>query len=139
MATRTRLVAGLVALGLVAGFVGTSRADDDKKAGATGNWTSTFKNQNGDEIASSLKLKQDGEKLTGTLTAFGSDTDITDGKAEKDNAISFTVNREFNGNKFTIKYKGKLEGDTIKFTSEFERDGEVRKREFEAKRSAEKA
>ena len=138
MATRMRFVAGLVALGLVAGFAGSSRADD-KKANATGTWTWTFKTQNGDEISNTLKLKQDGEKLTGNLTAFGSDTDITDGKVEKGDHIAFTVNREFNGNKFTIKYKGKVEGDTIKFTSEFERDGEVRKREFEAKRQTEKA
>jgi hypothetical protein len=44
------------------------------------------------------------------------------------------VVREFNGNKFTIKYSGTVSGDTIKGKSEFERDGETQSREWEAKR-----
>jgi hypothetical protein len=140
MATRTRFVAGLVALGLVAGFVGASRADDkDKKADATGTWTWKFQRQDGEEVTNTLKVKQDGEKLTGKLDAFGSEVDVQDGKVEKDGNVSFKVVRDFGGNEVTIKYKGKLDGDTMKLTSEFERDGEVRKREFEAKRTKEKA
>ncbi len=138
MATRTRFVAGLVALGLAAGFVGASRADD-KKADAAGTWTWKFKRQDGEEVTSTLKVKQEGEKLTGTLQAFGNEADIKDGKVDKDGNVSFQVTREFNGNEVTIKYKGKLDGDTMKLTSEFERDGEVRKREFEATREKAKA
>jgi hypothetical protein len=137
MAVRTTIVAGLVALGLVAGFAGPSRADD-KKTDATGTWTWKFQRQDGEEVTNTLKLKQEGEKLTGKLTAFGSDADIMEGKA-KDGDVSFQVTREFGGNSVTIKYKGKVEGDTLKLKAEFERDGEVRTREFEAKREGEKA
>jgi hypothetical protein len=48
------------------------------------------------------------------------DTAIADASL-KDGQISFSITREFNGQKFTTKYNGKLEGDTIKGT--FERAG----------------
>jgi hypothetical protein len=54
----------------------------------------------------------------------------------KDAEISFAVTREWNGNKMTAKYSGKIEGDTIKGKIETERDGNVRSREWEAKREA---
>jgi hypothetical protein len=138
MATRMTIVVGLLALGIVVGFAGASRADD-KKASPAGTWTWKFQRQDGEEVTNTLKLKQDGEKLTGTLTAFGSDADVQEGKVDKDGNVSFQVTREFGGNTVTIKYKGKVEGDTMKLKSEFERDGEVRTREFEAKREGEKA
>ena len=48
--------------------------------------------------------------------------------------MSFTVTREFKDQKFTTKYKAKVEGDTLKGTATSERDGKEQKREFEAKR-----
>ena len=77
-----------------------------------------------------LKLKADGEKLTGTLTqpmgggrrggAGGAAAaapeptpiEISDGKVKGDE-ISFSVKREFNGNAFVTKYNGKVDGDKI--------------------------
>jgi hypothetical protein len=49
--------------------------------------------------------------------------------------VSFKVNREVGGNKFTIKYQGRIQGDTFKGKRELERDGQVNTRAFEAKRS----
>jgi hypothetical protein len=138
MATRTRFVAGFLALGLVACLVGASRADD-KKVDATGTWTWKFQRQNGEEATSTLKVKQEGEKLTGKLDAFGNEVDVQEGKVDKDGNVSFQVVRDFGGNSVTIKYTGKVEGDSMKLKSEFERDGEVRRREFEAKREKDKA
>jgi hypothetical protein len=42
-----------------------------------------------------------------------------------------------NGNKFIIKYKGKIQGDTFKGERELERDGQFNTRKFETKRSKE--
>ena len=53
----------------------------------------------------------------------------------KDGEVSFKVNREMNGNKFTIKYKGTIKGNTFKGKRELERDGQTSTRDFEAKRS----
>src|SRR5438477_7059955 len=86
----------------------------DKKADPTGTWTWTTPGRNGGpERKSTLKLKLDGDKLTGTMAAGrqgGTDTEISDGKIKGDE-VSFTVTRENNGNKFTSKYNGKLSGD----------------------------
>ena len=55
----------------------------------------------------------------------------------KDGAVAFSIEREFGGNKFVIKYQGKLEGDTIKGTSEFPgfNGGEPTKRDWVATRA----
>jgi hypothetical protein len=104
---------------------------------ASGTWTWSFTMQNGDAINLSLKLKQDGEKLTGVYSRAGANaTEIKDGKLQDDD-LSFTVVREFNGNSFTLKYAGKLNGDTIKGKVEFE--GQSNPRDWEAKRETAKA
>lgn len=86
-----------------------------------------------------LKLKQDGEKLTGKLTAPGRqgatiETEIADGKVKGED-VSFSVSREIQDRKITTKYAGKLSGDSIKGKSEGPgRGGEVTSRDWEAKR-----
>lgn len=125
----------LAALGVCAlGLVSPARADE--KASATGTWTWEFKRPNSDDaIKISLKLKQDGDKLTGALSGpGGNETEIKEGSV-KNGVVSFQVTRERNGNSFTTKYQGTLTGDTIKGKAETEVGGEVRSREWEAKRS----
>src|SRR3954449_7890350 len=99
------------ALGLAA-LLGVGNAAP--AADVTGTWKWTVE-RNGNTIETTLKLKQDGEKLTGTISGRqgGSDTEITDGKVAGDK-ISFKVTREFNGNKFVREYQGTVSGDTIK-------------------------
>jgi len=133
-----------VALGavLALGLVAPLQAQD-KKADPVGTWTWTVQGRNGGpERKMTLKLKVEGDKLTGKLTspARGGetrDTDIKDGKV-KGSEISFTVSREINGNTFTTKYSGKITDDTLKGKMEFERNGETRSRDWEAKRVTEK-
>jgi hypothetical protein len=73
----------------------------------------------GMEVTFKLALK-DG-KLTGTYTQPGrqggapTDIEISDASF-KDDTVTFSVVREFNGNKVTTKFEGKVEGDTIKGT-----------------------
>jgi uncharacterized protein (DUF2147 family) len=114
----------------VAGMV---RAED--KPNPTGTWKYTAE-VNGQSIDVTIKLKLDGDKLTGTVTVLDMETKIEDSKY-KDGEVSFRVNREMNGNKFTTKYNRKIMGDTFKGKRELERDGQTNTREFEAKRSKE--
>ena len=114
----------------VAGLVGVARAED--KANPTGTWKWTV-NFGGNEREMTLKLKQESDKLTGVLIRGDQETKIEDGKV-KDGEVSFKVTRERDGNKFVIKYSGKVSGDTIKGKTEFERDGETQSRDWEAKR-----
>ena len=115
----------------------------DKKADAAGTWTWTVPGRNGGpDRKSTLKLKAEGGKLTGTVSTPGrqgatQDTNIEDGTVKGDD-VSFKVTREFNGNKFTQKYTGKVSGDAIKGKVEFERNGETQSRDWEAKRETEK-
>ena len=97
--------------------------------------------QGGAPRETSLTLAMKDGKLTGKLTSPGRGdaapmaTEIT-GAMVMGDTVSFTVEREFNGNKVVSKYSGKLAGDTI--TGEIEapgRDGAVAKREWVAKRA----
>jgi hypothetical protein len=123
---RLVLVAVVVALG------GVARADD--KSGPSGTWKWSVE-INGQTRETTLKLKAEGEKLTGTISGRqNTETKIEDGTF-KGGEVSFTVTRERNGQKFTTKYKGKVEGDTIKGKAESERDGQTQSRDWEAKRA----
>ena len=128
---------------LALGALGQAYAQD-KKADASGTWTwSTPGRDGGEARKSSLKLKVEGDKVTGTLTAPGrggqsSDTAIESGKISGDE-ISFTITREFNNNKLVAKYSGKISGDSIKGKIETERDGNARSRDWEAKREGGKS
>jgi hypothetical protein len=53
----------------------------------------------------------------------------------KDSQVDFKVTRERDGNKIVTHYTGKVSGDTIKGKREYERNGEKRERDWEAKRS----
>lgn len=110
-------------------------------ADVSGTWSWTMAARGGGEGRKmTLKLKTEGEKLTGTLSMPGRqggdpiETAIGDGKVSGDE-ISFTVTREFGGNKVVTKYAGKVSGDSIKGKIESAgRDGQTRSRDWEAKR-----
>src|SRR5437867_8099552 len=117
----------------------------DKKADPTGTWTwSTPGRSGGPDRKYTLKLKLEGDKVTGTLSAPGrggqsqsSDVAISEGKLKGDE-ISFEVTREVQGNKITAKYNGKISGDSIKGKIETERNGQTQSRDWAAKRETEK-
>ena len=119
-----------VAVALVA-CVGVARAEDKSDPTGTWKWTVDFGGQTREVV---LKLKRDGDKLTGTITGRNNqENKIEDGKF-KDGEVSFKVTRERDGQKFEMKYTGKVSGDTLKGKTEF---GD-QSREFEAKRVKEK-
>ena len=109
------------------------------KADPTGTWTWTTPGRNGNPgRKATLKLKAEGDKVTGKVTSPGrqgaeNETEISDGKLKGDE-VSFNVTREFNGNKVVMKYNGKVSGDTIKGKVESERNGNPQSRDWEAKR-----
>lgn len=129
-----RLVSIIQIAACVLLFSGLNATAEDKKADVTGTWSWKVPGRDGNERESILKLKQEGEKVTGTISGFrGGENKIDQGKVMGDQ-ISFVVTREFNGNSFTMKYAGKVSGDTITGKTSFERGGETRDREWTAKR-----
>ena len=121
-----RLLVAPIVLAIVA-MAGIARAEDPS---GTWKWTAMMGN-NTREVT--LKLKLDGDKLTGTITMGTRDTEITDG-TYKDGDVAFSVVREQNGNKRTTKYTGKVSGDAIKGKIETDRNGQTNSRDWEAKR-----
>lgn len=115
----------------------------DKKVDPTGVWKWTRPGrQGGADVEISLKLKVEGDKVTGKLTqpARGggggtTDTDIKDAKLKGDEISFSTAIEGRGGNVVTTKYNGKISGDTIKGKSE--REGQD-PRDWNAKRATEK-
>jgi len=125
-------------------FVGVTARAEDKKADPTGTWTWSMPGRDGSPgREQTLKLKAEGDKVTGTLSSPGREggqareSKVDNGKIMGEE-ISFAITREFNGNSMTSKYKGKISGDTITGKSEFERNGETMSRDWTAKRKMDK-
>ena len=102
-----------------AGLLLVLSAATAQAADPNGTWTWTFERPGGEAVDVSLDLKADGEKLTGQVYSGERETEITDGTFKGDE-VSFQTVRERNGNKFVMTYKGKVEGDAIKGTVEFQ-------------------
>jgi hypothetical protein len=106
-------------------------ADESTDPTGTWKWSVTFNNQTRELT---LKLKLEGDKLTGSMLGRDNQETPIEDASYKDGEVAFKVTRERNGQKFTIKYKGKVKDGTIKGTSEFERQGQTQTRDWEAKR-----
>jgi hypothetical protein len=126
-----RFVAAAVVV-VVAGLVGLAQAAD--KATPTGTWKWSV-TRNNETVETTLKLKLEGDKLTGTITGRDNKEMPIEEATFKDGEITFKVTRDNNGQKFTMKYTGKLSEDSIKGKREFERNGEAQSRDWEAKRA----
>jgi hypothetical protein len=121
----------------------TQRSVDKVQApDASGTWSWTPPGSNGDQPPKlTLTLMADGEHLTGNVQspprregAKPRFAEISDGRVGSDQ-ISFKVIRESAGNTITMKYSGKVSGDTIKGTVQLWREGETpQSRDWEAKR-----
>jgi hypothetical protein len=118
------------AASLVFGLSASARAADPN-----GTWKWKI-DARGQEIEFTMVLKAEGEKLTGNVSLpFGDagNAEIKNGTFKNDE-VSFETVLEFGGNSITTKYKGKVEGDTIKGKTERERQGQVMSQDWTAMR-----
>lgn len=130
-----RRVAVLAVVAVAAGLAGPARADEKTDPTGTWKWTVEFNNQKREQT---LKLELKDGKLTGAMLGRNNmETKIEDGTF-KDGEVAFTITRERMGMKMVSKYKGKVDGDTLKGTISTERDGQTNSRDWEAKRSKDK-
>ncbi len=128
-----RLVALMV---LMVGAAAVAAAQEAKKpaaatqpsAGVTGSYTWTFEGPQGD-MEFTFKLKQDGDKVTGTVSGFGAESEIQNGTVSKTGEIAFEVSRDFGGRPMVTTYTGKVVDGVFKGTSQT-----IMTRDFEAKR-----
>ena len=112
----------------------TVRADDKKApTRVDGTWTWTYKTRDGQDATATLKLKQDGDKVTGTYIARAGQQDPVEHGLLKGDEITFDVTRDISGQKMKFAYKGKVTGDTITGKITFGRDRPT-PHDWEAKR-----
>jgi hypothetical protein len=129
MVTRRNAALSVAATILVLAALAPLARTQQKTLDVSGNWKWSFEGFGGNQVDVTLKLKQDGDKLTGTITGFnGEDMNIEDGKVKGDE-VSFKTVRDFNGQKVTTIYTGKQDGDSLKGKSDT-----IFSRDFEAKR-----
>jgi hypothetical protein len=90
-------------------FAGAALAAD-----ITGNWIGTL--QAGDNpVPLTFEFKQDGEKLTGTVTGPGGPLPLSDGKVTGDK-ITFYVQTDMNGSPTKFMMEGTIKGEEITIT-----------------------
>jgi hypothetical protein len=134
MKLKHHLLTTTLIVSAILSFAPTLQAED-KKVDPTGTWTWTTPSRDGSGVrTNNLHLKLEGEKLSGDMSSRDGQVRPIEDPKLKDDQISFKATREYGGNKFVIKYNGKVSGDSIKGTSEFLRDGETQSRDWEATR-----
>ncbi len=83
-------------------------------ADVSGTWRAEFTTPDGTQRVNTFTLKADGDKVTGTVAGSQDETPIKDGTVSGE-TIAFTADRPFG----TFTYKGKISGDEIKFSVQF--------------------
>ena len=122
----------LAVLTLALGGLGSSARGAE--ANVVGTWKASFTTANGQTRQSTLKIKQEGDKLSGTSTGQnGNETPLTEIKLTGDQ-LSLNIVRERNGEKNTNQVTATLSGDSLKGKLESNRGGEIRRFDWEAKR-----
>jgi len=104
-------------------------------ASPAGSWKWTQEGRGGPQDMTAKIEFKDG-KVTGTVSGGQAPEPAVIGDGTfKDGMISFTVTREFNGNKRVTKYSGKLEGESIKGSLERETQNGPQKNDWVATRT----
>lgn len=97
-----------------------------------GDWAGSL-NTPGGEVPLKFNLVVDGEKLTGTVHRAAGDTALTGTIKGSDITFAYAIN--YNGNDLTLTYTGKVTGDSMSGTVDF--NGQASDN-WSAKRVAEK-
>src|SRR5262249_56354001 len=119
-ATMKAILSAALALGLC-GLAGAR----DEKADPVGTWKCEYE-IGGQKRTSTLMVKKDGDKFAGTMTwpdqkeAKLKDVKLMDGN------LTFSAERQFMDNKFTVEYKLMIDGDKFKGKGAAEINGEKR-------------
>ena len=116
---------------LVLGLCGLAGAQGDK-ADPVGTWKCEYE-IGGQKRTSTLTIKKDGEKLTGTMSwPDQKETNLKDLKL-KDDTLTFSAVRNIMVDEFTVEYKLTIDGDKLKGKGS-EVGGEKREIDIEGKR-----
>jgi hypothetical protein len=130
----TALLVGLC--GLASGQ-GAKQDKKASKADPVGTWKCETE-VNDVKRTSTLTIKKDGTKFSGTMTWQDKKVSKLGDVKFKDGELTFSAERELMENKFTIKYKLKIDGDKLTGKGEADFGGETRSFDVEGKREKKK-
>src|SRR5580693_1692360 len=102
----------ILSAALVLGLCGLAGAQGEK-ADPAGTWKCEYE-IGGQKRMSTLTIKKDGDKLAGTMSwPDQKEAKLKDVKL-KDGNLTFSAERVFMDNKFTVEYKLMIDGDKFK-------------------------
>lgn len=125
MKSKSILIAALFAMLMGMATVALAQGKID------GNWEMSMQGRQGNTTTSTLMLKTDGNKLTGSIKGQRGEAPISDGTVDG-NKISFTVTRQTPNGEFKQTFNGTVDGDNIKGTVQMGENS----RDWTAKRAA---
>ncbi len=120
----------ILSAALVLGVCGAAVAAE---ADPVGTWKCEYE-IGGQKRTATLVMKKDGDKLVGTMSWPDQKDTMVKDLTQKDGTLTFSVERQFNDNKFTVEYKLTLDGDTLKGKGAAEFGGQKREYDVEGKR-----
>jgi hypothetical protein len=129
------IMTSILSMALFLGVGGLAGAADDKVVDPVGTWKCEYE-IGGQQRTSTLKIKKDGDNITGTMTWPDQDeTKVKDLKL-KDGTLTFSAVRKLPGmdDGIHVDYKLKVDGDQLKGKGSSEFGGEKREWDIEAKR-----
>ena len=122
----------ILSMALALGVCGLVGAADDK-AEPVGTWKCEYE-IGGQSRTSTLTIKKDGEKFSGTMSwTDQKDEPLKDVKL-KEGTLTFSAVRKLMGNEITIEYTLKIDGDKLKGKGAAEFGGQKQEFDIEGKR-----
>jgi len=130
---KTILSAALVLMLCGLAIARDARVAADAKADPVGTWKCEY--EIGDQKrTSTLTIKQEGDKVSGTMSwPNQKETELKDVKW-KDGELSFSAVRELGDMKLNIQYKFTIDGDKLKGKGSVENNGQTTDFDIEGKR-----
>src|SRR6516165_8551733 len=127
------IMISFLSMALVLGVYGPAGAADDKAADPVGTWKLEYE-IGGQQRTATLKVKKDGDNLTGTMSwQDQKDEKIKDPKF-KDGKLTFSAVRKIMDNEITVEYTLMIDGDKFKGKGAAEFGGDKQEFDIEGKR-----
>src|SRR5262249_61447954 len=114
-------------------------AADIRPGDLVGTWNLTFTDPDGREYAPVLVLSRDGDHLKGMLNQLGGADLAAKEVSLKGGELTFQVSGTHEGTPYTLTFRGKPEGDSIRGEVEYQHEGNTGSFAFEGKRAAKAA
>jgi len=122
----------ILSMALVLGVCGLAGAADDK-AEPVGTWKCEYE-IGGQNRTSTLTIKKDGDKLSGTMSwTDQKDEPLKDVKL-KEGTLTFSAVRKLMGNEITVEYTLTIDGDKLKGKGAAEFGGQKQEFDINGKR-----